>query len=134
MRWVIEPVFRRHADRYLETGTFNASELCHACEEESARHLGEDPARVGDIPLGALRQRTLQPLLRLAEPFERGLCLRLCVRITAGGCAAHRIGGFTRLTRRFLQFGALLLAGEALQSPRGFFRLLGVSPLLGRTL
>ena len=42
---VFEPVFRRHADRYRLTGTFNSSELCHACEEESARQLGEDPAR-----------------------------------------------------------------------------------------
>lgn len=42
---VFEPVFRRHADRYRDTGTFNASELCHACEQESARHLREDPAR-----------------------------------------------------------------------------------------
>ena len=52
---VFEPVFRRHADRYRETGTFNASELCHACEEESARHLGEDPARFRMI-LDALAQ------------------------------------------------------------------------------
>lgn len=52
---IFEPVFRRHADRYLETGTFNASELCHACEEESARHLGEDPARFRMI-LDALAQ------------------------------------------------------------------------------
>ncbi|OGA15174.1 MAG: hypothetical protein A3I63_08095 [Betaproteobacteria bacterium RIFCSPLOWO2_02_FULL_66_14] len=42
---VFEPVFRLHADRYRETGTFDASELCHACEEEFARQLGEDPAR-----------------------------------------------------------------------------------------
>lgn len=42
---VFEPVFRRHADRYRETGTFNASELCQACEEESARHFGEDLRR-----------------------------------------------------------------------------------------
>lgn len=52
---VFEPVFRRHADRYRETGNFNASELCHACEEESARHLGEDPARFRMI-LDALAQ------------------------------------------------------------------------------
>jgi len=52
---VLEPVFRRHADRYRETGTFNASGLCHACEEESARHLGEDPVRFRMI-LDALAQ------------------------------------------------------------------------------
>lgn len=52
---VFEPVFRRHADRYRETGTFNAWELCQACEEESARHLGEDPARFRMI-LDALAQ------------------------------------------------------------------------------
>jgi hypothetical protein len=52
---VFEPVFRRYADLYRETGTFNASELCHACEEESARHLGEEPARVRMI-LDALAQ------------------------------------------------------------------------------
>jgi ParB family protein of integrating conjugative element (PFGI_1 class) len=52
---VFEPVFRRHADRYRETGTFNASELCQACEEESARHLGEDLARFRMI-LDALAQ------------------------------------------------------------------------------
>lgn len=42
---VFEPVFRRHADRYRQTGTFNASELCQACEEEAARYFGEDLAR-----------------------------------------------------------------------------------------
>ena len=52
---VFEPVFRRQADRFRETGTFTASELCHACEEESARHLGEDPARFRMI-LDALAQ------------------------------------------------------------------------------
>ena len=52
---VFEPVFRRHADRYRERGTFDASELCHACEEEFARHLGEDPARFRTI-LDALAQ------------------------------------------------------------------------------
>ena len=52
---VFEPVFRQQADRYRLTGAFNVSELCHACEEESARHLGEDPARFRMI-LDALAQ------------------------------------------------------------------------------
>ena len=42
---VFEQVFRRHADRYRETGTFNAVDLCQACEDALARHLGEDLAR-----------------------------------------------------------------------------------------
>jgi len=50
-----EPVFRRYADLYRETETFNASALCQACEDETARHLGEDPARFRMI-LDALAQ------------------------------------------------------------------------------
>jgi len=52
---VFELVFRQHADRYRLTGAFNVTELCHACEEESARQLGEDPARFRMI-LDALGQ------------------------------------------------------------------------------
>jgi len=52
---IFEPVFRRDADRYREAGTFNASDLCQACEEALARHLGEDPARFRMI-LDALAQ------------------------------------------------------------------------------
>lgn len=42
---VFEPVFRRHADRYREIGTFSALELCQACEEALAELLGEELAR-----------------------------------------------------------------------------------------
>lgn len=44
-RGVFEPVFRRHADRYRESGTFSALELCQACEQALAQLLGEDLAR-----------------------------------------------------------------------------------------
>ena len=42
---ICEPVFRRYASRYRESGTFSATELCQACEDMLARQLGEDPAR-----------------------------------------------------------------------------------------
>lgn len=59
---VFEPVFRRHADRYRETGAFNASELCQACEEESARHFGEDLRRFRMILDSLAQSPQLAPL------------------------------------------------------------------------
>lgn len=52
---LLEPVFRRHADCYRETGTFNVSDLCEACDDALARHLGEDAARFRMV-LDALAQ------------------------------------------------------------------------------
>ena len=43
---VFEPVFRRHANEYQEDKTFNAPDLCQACEEALAQHLGESVARL----------------------------------------------------------------------------------------
>lgn len=52
---VFEPVFRRQADAYRERGTFNALDLCEACEDALAQHLGEDLARLRMV-LDALAQ------------------------------------------------------------------------------
>jgi ParB family protein of integrating conjugative element (PFGI_1 class) len=65
---VFEPVFRRHADAYLECGKFNAPNLCEACEEALARHLGEDLARFRMV-LDALAQSPQAASLEtLGEP------------------------------------------------------------------
>ncbi len=52
---ICEPVFRRHATQYRESGTFSALELCQACEDMLARQLGEEPARFRMV-LDALAQ------------------------------------------------------------------------------
>ena len=52
---VFEPVFRRHADAYRECGAFNALDLCRACEDALAQHLGEDLVRLRMV-LDALAQ------------------------------------------------------------------------------
>ena len=65
---VFEPVFRRHADRYRDAGTFSALELCQACEEALAELLGEDVARFRML-LDALTQSPQATSLEsLAEP------------------------------------------------------------------
>lgn len=70
---VFEPVFRRHADRYQETATFSASDLCQACEDALARHLGEEVARFRMV-LDALAQSpqaaSLDFLLGPTEPIS----------------------------------------------------------------
>jgi ParB family protein of integrating conjugative element (PFGI_1 class) len=69
---VFEPVFRRHADRYRETGTFSALELCQACEEAVAELFGEDLAQFRML-LDALAQSpqaiSLESLARPAVPI-----------------------------------------------------------------
>ena len=52
---VFEPVFRSHADHYQQSGAFSAMQLCQACEDALARHLGEDMARLR-MTLDALSQ------------------------------------------------------------------------------
>lgn len=52
---VFEPVFRRHADAYRECGAFNAVDLCRACEDALAQHLGDDLVRLRMV-LDALAQ------------------------------------------------------------------------------
>ena len=65
---VFEPVFRRCADAYRERGTFNASDLCQACEDALARHLGEDVTRFRMV-LDALAQSPQAASLEaLGEP------------------------------------------------------------------
>ena len=86
--------------------------------------------RIGDVALGALRQRSLQPLLGLAQPLERRLRLGRRIGIAARGRTPHRIGRFAGLTRSFLQLRPLLFAREPLQPPRRFFGLFGQRALL----
>ena len=86
--------------------------------------------RIGDIALGPLRQRSLQPLLGFAQALERRLCLCRRIGIAARRRTPHRIGRFACLTRRFLQLRPLFLAGQPLESPRRFFGLFGKRALL----
>lgn len=48
---VFEPVFREVADGYRQSRTFSATEVCGACEQALARHLGESAEQLR----GALR-------------------------------------------------------------------------------
>lgn len=52
---IFEPVFRHHADHYREHQSFNALDLCQACEDALAKHLGERGAQLHMV-LDALAQ------------------------------------------------------------------------------
>ena len=63
---VFDPVFQRYADQYRESQTFNASDLCQACEEALAQHLGENFVRLRMV-LDTLAQ---SPQISLDALFE----------------------------------------------------------------
>jgi ParB family protein of integrating conjugative element (PFGI_1 class) len=79
---VFDPVFRRHADQYQENQSFNASNLCHACEEALAQHLGENVTRLRMV-LDALAQSPQASLEALSQTVGSALlnvpALRTCV-------------------------------------------------------
>ena len=99
---VFTPVFRRHADRYRETGTFDVSELCQACEEAFAKHLGEDLARFR-MALDALAQSpqvtSLESLLTMVPAADAG-----------GVSRANSIGGRTGVQKESAPLDQLLLS------------------------
>jgi len=78
---VFEPVFRRAADRYRQTQVFSAADVCGACEEALARHLGEAvvqvrsaldaPARAPQAPSESLPPRAAGDARVEAVPIAR---------------------------------------------------------------
>ncbi len=72
---VFEPVLQKYADRYREIAQFDASELCIACEEAFARHLGEDLARLRMVldTLARAPQMSRESLIQIVGSMESGL-------------------------------------------------------------
>ena len=89
---VFDPVFRRYADQYRENQTFNASDLCQACEEALAQHLGENPSRLRKL-LEALAQSPQISLDALFETVGSGLSDVQALRARAVGHAPDGTSG-----------------------------------------
>lgn len=58
---VFEPVFQEAADRYRQSRTFSAVEVCGACEQALARHLGERIEQLRDALQSPERPRQDAP-------------------------------------------------------------------------
>jgi len=70
-----EPVFQKYADRYREIAEFDASELCLACEEAFAQHLGEDLVRLRMVldTLAQAPQMSRESLAHIVDSMESDL-------------------------------------------------------------
>ena len=92
---VLDPVFRRYADRYRENRSFNASELCQACEDALAQNFGENAARLRMVldALAQSPQASLETLLETVGPAAQHV---QALRTQAVGRAPNRasaVGG-----------------------------------------
>ena len=89
------------------------------------------PQLIGDVALQPAPLLAVQPLLHLAQPVERRPRLGESEVVVVGGGPAHRVGRFLQPARRVHHLRRVLLAREALEAPRRFFRLVGQGPLSG---
>ena len=89
---VFDPVFLRHADQYRQNQTFDASDLCQACEEALAQHLGENVARLRMV-LDALVQSPHASLDALFETVGSALSNVPALRTQALGHAPDGTAG-----------------------------------------
>ena len=77
------------------------------------------------VALAARALLLLEPALRLAQLAERGAGLSGAARISGRCRAPHGVGGLPHLLRGLREIGAIALARQPLELPRGFFGLLG---------
>ncbi|MBE0613757.1 MAG: ParB N-terminal domain-containing protein [Burkholderiales bacterium] len=89
---VFDPVFLRHADQYRQNQAFDASDLCQACEEALAQHLGENVARLRMV-LDALVQSPHASLDALFETVGSALSNVPALRTQALGHAPDGTSG-----------------------------------------